>query len=644
MTRNCSEILLNCETKIWPEQECNSECNYYNDSAFGITIIPGSGKLIECPKDKNDDENIDNGNNFIDCIRNKDICPKAYPVNSNLCLSDCTDFSASAQINFVNGNIIINDSLQQPRHHTGISQCLSISVNDAIDIFPNLLGVNGSIYIINTQYTKITGFDKLRFVTGSIVIVNNPNLVIVPTFPSLLNVGGQVVSERENSHDHEHNILRCEQSSIIIANNPSLRRVTGFEAVRQVKDGIFIIDNFCLQNICGFIHLYRTDRLVIKGNSRLQKIVGFCYIDTVNIGLYIFDNNIEGEFDLTVGAFVTLETAGRIVVVGNKSLKIFKLDALRIVVNEFIVRSNDNLEELSSSVYFVSNLFIENNKSLHTIKFPNLEEINQSLHISGNCSLLCLNTFEELNRVSNGIIIADNKQLTELKGFNKLKYIGSNCVNVPEVQVPTPCNGCGCFADIRFDWSSIKRHECHVFILFPLDTFDKSRYACAYKLPEDFFRLLCNSNDCCDELNHDRHNLTCVPNVVNYSLIIFRNQRLRAIGGFCNLKHVNSNIYIIYNSILHTINAFGQLAFAIDIWIRNNCSLKFIIGFGNLLSVRDFVVYESVCLCDLNNIKSLEFAQNIAIEARNVKSVKCPRSPIPSVLGYALYYSYDNKC
>jgi len=136
----------------------------------------------------------------------------------------------------------------------------------------------------------------------------------------------------------------------------------------------------------------------------------------------------------------------------------------------------------------------------------------------------------------------------------------------------------------------------------------------------------------------------CIPDTLSYSIIIFRNQKLKAIGGFCNLKHVESNIYIIYNAVLHTINAFGQLAYALDIWIRNNPQLKYIISFANLLSIRDFIVYESLCLIDLNSIKSLEFAQNIAIEAKTSKSVKYPRNPIPSVLGYTLYYSYDNKC
>lgn len=649
--RNNSEVLLNCVARASACQGCDTDCNFLrNDNLpFGITIIPGSGKLTEFPIAPDNLNGPDDNPNFLDCIRNADLCPRAYPP-TNICIRDCLEFAAAAQINFINGDLIIADPGLLGNANVGILQVLPLPNNDAIDIFPNLLGINGNLYIVGTRYRRITGFDKLRFVTGSIVIVNNPELISIPTFPSLLSVGGLVTLIPPNSsgtgelgvqnHGDPRVDERCGRGAVIIANNASLRKITGFEALRQIKDALVISDNATLTHICGFIHLYRTDRIVIEGNPRLSKIIGFCYTDTINIGLYILDNNVDGEYDFTISAFIALETAGRIVIVGNNSLKSLKFDSLRIVINEFIVRSNNQLQEISSSVQFVSDLYIENNRSLQVLKLPCLQEVNFTMSISGNCSLLCLDTFDELRRVGHGIIIADNRQLAELKGFNKLKYIGSQCIRRPELQRPSACDGCGCLADIEFDWLSIVRLiDCTIIDDFPLETFDIARNACAYELPFEFYRLLCNSVTVGPELPVDED----IPEVIDFSIIIFRNQRLRAIGGFCNLKHLNTNLYIIYNAILHTINAFGQLAFVLDVWIRNNTSLKYIIGFGNLLSVRDFVVYESSCLTDLNNIKSLEFAQKIAIEARSASSVKYPKIPIPSVLGYILYYSYDNR-
>ena len=631
-----SENFSNCVSKVYTNQYCDNDCVKNDGYPFGITIIPGSGKLSEFPLSNADGScGSEEGPNIFDCLKSLHLCPRAYPPTT-VCIRDNAEFMAICHINFINGDLVISDpDVTSPS--SVLLQILPAPMNDAVDVFPNLLGVNGNIYIINTQYRRITGFQRLRFVTGSIVIVNNPNLIIMPTFPSLLSVGGLVTTVTSNPEIPP--FQQCGRSAIIIANNAVLKKVNGFEALRQVKDGIFISNNPGLTHICGFIHLYRTDRVVINDNSHLTKIIGFCYTDTLNIGLYLFNNNLSGEFDLIFSAFITLETAQNVVVINNNGLKIFKLDSLRTVAQDFVIRANNQLEELSSSLQYVDDIFIESNKSLQVVKLCNLQEVNNTFNINNNCALTCLDDFNDLRRVGHGIMISDNRQLVELKGFNKIKYIGSSCISRPLLTPPAVlCNDNNCFVAVSYDWTEISQLDCVVVDTFPVNTFDSSINSCGYSLPTDFFRLLCNVNT--DEIPDDEE----IPTVVSYSIIIFRNQRLKAIGGFCNLKHIESNLYIINNSILHTINAFGQLAYALDIWIRNNSVIKYIIGFCNLLSVRDFVVYESSCLLDLNSIKLLEFAQQIAIEAKTTRSVKYPRTPIPSVLGYTLYYSFDRKC
>jgi len=255
-----------------------------------------------------------------------------------------------------------------------------------------------------------------------------------------------------------------------------------------------------------------------------------------------------------------------------------------------------------------------------------------------------LDTFDKLKRVGGTITVADNKQLAELKGFNELKYIGSACLSRPENNQHLNC--CGCTVDNCINWDLLfVRNNCNIDVCFDITIFDgrkhdcSFKFPCAYELPVEFFDLTCETLAVCPNPS------TCSSvTVVDYSLIIFRNNRLRAIGGFANLKQVNSIIYIIDNVVLHTIHAFGQLAFALDIWIRNNANLKYIIGFNNLLSIRELVCLESVCLVSWDNIKSLEFAQNIYLESKTAKSVKFPKTPIPSVMSYALYYSYSNQC
>jgi len=241
-------------------------------------------------------------------------------------------------------------------------------------------------------------------------------------------------------------------------------------------------------------------------------------------------------------------------------------------------------------------------------------------------------------------VIADNKQLAELKDFNELKYIGSRSIfNEPVVEFEDCIGGSNCTAGILINWIDVIQTNV-ILCTAPIDGFigneydEQALFACSYTLPNQFFDLVCNPNNTC-ELSSDDN----VPSIVDISIVIFRNSRLRAIGGFSSLKHVESAIYIIFNAVLHTIHAFGQLAFALDIWIRNNPSLKYIIGFNDLLSVRDLTVLESVCLVDWNNLKCLQYAQNISLEAKNAKSIKLGNRPKPTVLGIALYYSFDSK-
>jgi len=318
------------------------------------------------------------------------------------------------------------------------------------------------------------------------------------------------------------------------------------------------------------------------------------------------------------------------------------------------VRSNGSLQELSATVQYVGGLYIENNISFTTIKLPCLEEVTMDLNIDGNCALLCLDNFDELRRVGGAILIADNKQLVEIKGFSKLKYIGSICAQNSGAN-PTPnCGTCinTCFPSATFDWATgivVDATTCTITSIFDHNFYDASFLDCPYILPNDFFLQLCNpistgANACLSVLSSPTSGELAAPGAVSYSLIIFRNPRLRAIGGFCNLKQVNSNIYIINNAVLNTIAAFGQLAVALDVWIRNNPLLKFIIGFINLLSVRDFVVLETAGLRELNALKSLEFAQDIAIEAYSIKSVKFGPNPIPTVLGYVSYFNFSTTC
>ena len=664
--------LVNCLQENSCGSGCDTKCNFnrLDSSPFGINIIPGSGKLAEFPVSCSDEccDGCDAGN-LLDSIRDTQSCPRVNYLDT-ICVSECQEYGALAGFNFINGDLVIASPESDIANNSCILKSLPIGT-DLIDIFPNLLGVNGSIYIVGTEYRVITGFEKLRFVTGSIVIVNNIDLEILPIFPNLLNVGGQnqnlpYLPEGSCDSDCDAN---CGRSSIIIANNASLKKITGFEPLRQVSNGIYIANNNCLTHICAFVHLYRTDRLVISHNPVLIRIVGFCYLDNLPVGLYILSNGNADDIELTINAFSALENVADLVVVGNGNIKSLIFESV-IGARNVVIKSN-GLVEFASNITTLKSLIIEYNRHLISIRLPRLVSVRNSIRVNHNAALEILDISDSLKKVGHGIMIAQNPKLAELTGFNKVKYIGSSCAqragfnpfppspfpppfgspNSPIIAhlIPNPCSCIPCMSNIEYDWELITVINCVITDAFPPCFYDASECECPYLLPNEFFANLCSTKSGCGP-NGRPCGSTCscscgeeLLNSVNYSIIIFGNNRLKAIGGFCNLRHVNSNIYIISNPILHTINAFGQLAFAVDVWIRNNPSLKFIIGFTNLLSVRDFVLLESGCLIDFCGLKSLEFAQSISSEAKTAKSIKLGSQPIPSILGYTLYYQ-ANKC
>jgi len=318
-----------------------------------------------------------------------------------------------------------------------------------------------------------------------------------------------------------------------------------------------------------------------------------------------------------------------------KNITAIKFPALKTVRHEFIIRSNIRLQSIESNIKYVSDLYIENNNKLYRISFPKLCIVNRTININANCVIECIDTFDKLQKVGVGIMIAANPQLTEIKNFHSLKYIGSNCI---QNQNPPPISGCTCLVEINIGQPP-SRTGCIITDNLDLSVYDAGITACAYVLDSNFFTLTCQPNSQC--LENAEIGMSNSPTLVNSSLIIYNNSRLRGIDAFAAIRHVEAVIFIIDNIVLHTINAFGQLSFALDIWIRNNPALKYIFAFGKLMLIRDLTVLESVCLVGLNSLLSLEFAQNVAIESKSSSAVRV--KSVPSILAYDLYYSFIDR-
>ena len=683
--KHCFGDVAGCET---------NECYYIKrDTApYGINFIPGSNKLVEYPQ-YNYLGGTDSNPRCVTDLLVESVnakCPRV--MSGTTCISECCQLKAAECINFINGDLIIRDdgSSNLPPSNDPLGRLAQSACQCELhNIFPNLLGINGSLYMVGTNYTKITGFEKLKYVTGSIVIVNNAKLVEMPSFPSLVSVSSYQINPQgsdsyncsqaaeSDSPPFANDERVCNKSSIVIASNPLLRKIVGFEAVRQVKDGIVIMENICLSHIAAFIHLYRTDRIIIQCNPRLSKILGFCYIDSINQSLVIANNNILGHYDLVINAFLALDSVGQFLFIGNVSTRIVDFPSLRLVRKDLVIRGNPSLGEINVGVQYVDNLFIENNISLQKVAFPNLTEVNKNLNFTSNGGVVSLNTFDKLKRIGGGLLITDNKFLTELRGFNELKYIGSNCLPRTTINCSEPDSTCPCVPCVALPlsdsapldpnyrairactsndpelysqiWALIFNSGselCGVINNLDLTIFDNQNCP-ASSINPIFFNLICASdNTCrgtrckpCRPIDDSGVSNGCCYFAVNYSVLIFNNPRLKAIGGFENLKHIESSIFIVNNSCLHTVNSFNQLCYVLDIWIRNNPGLKYLYAFQNLHSARDVTVLEAPCLVEWNSLKNLEYVQTMSLESKTSRAIRFGKQPVPSVLGFLIYYN-----
>lgn len=645
----------------------DTECRYIKRDYYpsGAKIINGSGRMISISS-----KGIDKTYEPLRCGNSpkylaelaKGYCPPQF--DCGICIKDCCEFKSAECINYIDGDLIIKCSGICEKG-TGLPGLKKYDNRREVhDIFPNLIGVNGSIYIIGTDYGKITGFKNLEYVVGDIVIVNNENLVVHPTFPSLITVGRKTIDL----------FSQCDQSivdfqphikgtgRIIIGNNPLLRKIIGFELLRQVSTGIYILENECLTQICGFINLFRTDDIVINSNKNLHKIIGFCYTDTVS-ELIIACNNHRGDSLFIVDAFHNLINTSNLIIYCNHHLKAICLSKLMNNKYSLVIDKNRELEIIKfGSLAFANIIAIRHNNSLNELEFPSLQAIDDGLFIENNDSIEKISTFDSLKRIGKSIHIIGNKRLISIKGFESVQYIGSYAYPLSDSKCDEKCTDCGCqgtywdtlidcfdsqsgnFSGLCYDISSESQTEYECYAENYQNCYDRTGEQilnyypniCGVFLPSDIYNYLCGPDNKCrkNDIDSNSYNQT----VLVTSVVIYNNNRLVDINAFNSVKNVESNIYIIKNRDLLTITAFSTLDFVTDIWIRNNPVLKKIFGFSELKGARVINVLETVCLDEFYSLDKLEHCEYILIEAKNSKSIKGIKGFKPSVNGTIIYY------
>jgi hypothetical protein len=499
------------------------------------------------------------------------------------------DLNVYNTVNYVNGNIYI--------------RYVPFNPIQLLDIFPCLIGINGTLGFYVSGVSKITGFYKLKYIIGSLVFssVGNSILTSTPCFSELESIGYQANQDLNFALPLPRNLLLSgtsigiEPSEIYFVNYANLLQISGFEKLKYVNQ-IVIFNNRSLQKICGFQSLQIVDQLQIQNNQILNLIKGFNCLNTVTNFLAIDSNQSNAYQNFIIDGFENLVTCNALVITNNNNLK--KIILPKLQNSNIIIANNTGLEYFELPELNVCNNFIVAlNDSLHKFNVSQLYHVKGYLHIVQNNSLEYLNNFDSLTIVGMSIAIISNNSLVKINDFKKLEIVGS--VN------------------------SIVYHYTNNFVSGVQTTWYNA--AILQQVLPNYVDL----------------GLPYAASLPN-SIFIYQNNLLNNINAFNNLSIVPNSIYIMSNVQLDRINAFNNVTFALNFILINNHALKAIKILEELNYIRYLILTDTMCLVKICGLTKLCQADLVYIDISKPNLLPNFSKPLMTVEGVYSYYELNN--
>lgn len=262
------------------------------------------------------------------------------------------------------------------------------------DSLANLKSIGGTLDINFTGLSTISGFDSLKYVSGSILISQNEPLELIDGFNQLDSLGGSI--NINNNFDIESIIgfqnLKKTKHSLIIQFSFELAHLS-FPSLQEVEQDLILSLNFALDDITGFPLLNKVGRDLIIEISELKSISGLNALEEVGGNVFMFD---------------------------NRTLKqISGLQNLRQIGKSFLIIGQLELESLEG--------------------FNALTQIGGRLEISSTDSLRVIHGFNYLNSLGNSLIVSENRALRNFKGFHQLDSIARDLMIMGNPKLRSCC-------------------------------------------------------------------------------------------------------------------------------------------------------------------------------------------------------------
>lgn len=236
---------------------------------------------------------------------------------------------------------------------------------------------------------------------------------------SVVSDDGSVVSEITDIS--ELNFLKIINGNLTITINA--KEIVGFDNLTNVRGDIEITRSSSLQRITGFNSLTYVEKIIIAFNPELKTIQGFEKIETLSNSLEIGENDILEE----ISGFENLQIIkGQLNISKNAFLsKIPPFLKLNNILNDLNLTSNPNLflvNGFNELITIESDLNIDSTSEI--IGFDKLKFVNRFFDIRGN-SVQKIPSFNNLQEVGAGFRI-QNTRISTINGFNNLLKTGES--------------------------------------------------------------------------------------------------------------------------------------------------------------------------------------------------------------------------
>ncbi|TVQ09096.1 MAG: PKD domain-containing protein, partial [Balneolaceae bacterium] len=325
----------------------------------------------------------------------------------------------------INGNLSIQ-GLNELTSLTGFDNLIEVTGSLSISLNPNLATISGFnrlqkiggalFFDFNNSLTGISGFTELSEVVRSITIQGNNMLGQLPFFGAL--TGAQSLNILNNFIESipEFPILSNVPDGVFIAQNPNLKKITGFGELTGYINQFRVNDNASLEVIDAFHNLTGLGDFRVEDNAGLLEISGFNKVSSIPANLRILNSSQLSE----VNAFEILDEVRGQFIFNNTNYS-----ACNILDIYFRILDNRGFGTFGISI--AGNPDTGGGVTIQTQE--QMDAMNGVCLINGSLTLATQLTdvtgLDQIRRVNGPLTIQNNPNITNLGFLSGLRQAGA---------------------------------------------------------------------------------------------------------------------------------------------------------------------------------------------------------------------------